>query len=281
MKTVGDALREATARLRASSTSARLDAEVLLAHVLRVSRAQLIAALGDALSDGAREQFEALVDRRAQLEPVAYLVGEREFYGMPLFVDKRVLVPRPETERLVDLALEAARRLDAGKELRIADIGTGSGAIAVAVAANAPRAHIWAVDLSADALEVARTNVQRHGLEDRVTLLQGAGLEPLPAPIDLLLSNPPYTKLDEVDENVRRYEPRLALDGGADGLAVIRELFDAAPRYIQHGIILMEIAAWQGRTAALIATETFPDASITVHHDLAGLDRILQVVAGL
>ena len=275
---IGAVLDEATSRLRLSSPTARLDAELLIAHTLGVGRAQVIARLREPLQDGAREQFMALIARREDLEPVAYLIGEREFYGLPLYVDRRVLVPRPETELLVDLAVRAARSMPR-EELRVADIGTGSGAIAVAVAANVPRARVYATDVSDDALDVARRNVARHRLDRRITLLRGAGLAPLPEPVDLLLTNPPYTVLAEVDENVRRHEPHLALDAGADGLTVIRELIADAPRYIAQGTMLIEIAAWQGTSAAALARAAFPCARIQVHRDLAGLDRVLEIRA--
>ena len=276
MTSVGTALMEATARLRPFSPSARLDAELLLAHVLGVGRAQVVANLRDELSEQVCEQFMALTARRADLEPVAYLTGEREFYGMMLYVDRRVLVPRPETELLVDLALRAARSAPR-KELRVADIGTGSGAIALAVAAHLPEARVVATDLSIDALDVARRNIQRHGLGEQITLLHGAGLGVLPGQVDLLLSNPPYTVLAEVDENVRRHEPHLALDAGPEGLAVIRELIVDAPRYLDHGTMLIEIAAWQGPAVVDLAVGAFPGAGIAVHRDLAGLDRVLEI----
>ena len=219
----------------------------------------------------------ALVERRAELEPVAYLTGTREFYGLPFYVDWRVLAPRPETELLVDLAIRAAQEHPSRVLLRVADIGTGSGAIAVAVAMHVPRARIFAVDLSADALEVARVNVDRHGLGDRITLLHGDGLCPLPGAVDLLLANPPYTVLAEVDENVRRHEPHLALDGGDDGLAAIRELIAAAPGYLEAGTMLIEIGARQGAAATALAQAAFPHATVTLHRDLGGLDRVLEI----
>lgn len=276
MTNVSAALAEATARLRPFSPSARLDAELLLAHVLGVGRAQVVAGLHEELSEQVCEQFTALTTRRADLEPVAYLTGEREFYGMMLYVDRRVLVPRPETELLVDLALRAARSAPR-KDLRVADIGTGSGAIAVAVAAHLSEARVLATDLSIDALDVARRNIQRHGLGERITVLHGAGLGVLPGQVDLLLSNPPYTVLAEVDENVRRHEPHLALDAGPEGLAVIRELIADAPRYLNHGTMLIEIAAWQGPAVVDLAVAAFPGAAIAVHRDLAGLDRVLEI----
>ncbi len=276
MTTIGAALAEATARLRPFSPSARLDAELLLAHVVGRGRAQVVAGIRDELSEQAREQFMALIARRADLEPIAYLIGEREFYGLPLYVDHRVLVPRPETELLVDLALRAARSAPR-KDLRVADIGTGSGAIAVAVAAHLPEARVFATDVSVDALDVAKRNIRRHGLQERITLLHGSGLGVLPGPVDLLLTNPPYTVLAEVDENVRRHEPHLALDAGADGLAVIRELIADAPRYLDRGTMLIEIAAWQGPAVADLAAAAFPRAATAVHRDLAGLDRLLEI----
>ena len=278
MTSIGAAIDEATSRLRSSSPTPRLDAELLMAHALGAGRVQVIARLREPIPEGAREQFAALLARREELEPVAYLTGEREFYGLPLYVDRRVLVPRPETEILVELALRAGRATPR-QELCVADIGTGSGAIAIAVAANLPRARVYATDVSVDALAVAQRNVVRHGLNERIKLLHGAGLAVLPEQVDLLLTNPPYTVLAEVDENVRRHEPHLALDAGSDGLAVIRELIADAPRYIDQGTMLIEIAAWQGTAAAALARAAFPRARIHVHRDLAGLDRVLEIRA--
>ena len=277
MTTAGEALQAAAARLQQLSGTPRLDADLLLAFVLRITRAGLIARLSDPLPPEAAREFQVLVERRANLEPIAYLTGTREFYGLTFAVDHRVLVPRPETELLVELALEHAARFPRDRELRVADIGTGSGAIAIAVAAHLPHARVLATDLSADALAVARANVERHGLGDRIALLQGYDLMPIEGEIDLLLSNPPYTMLDEVEENVRRHEPHLALDGGEDGLRVIRELIAAAPRYLTKGAMLVEIGAWQGEAVRRMAAAAFPGARIAVHRDLAGLDRVLDI----
>jgi release factor glutamine methyltransferase len=277
VKTIGMLLRKATDRLRAYSLSPRLDAELLLAHILGWSRTRLIAELNQKVGAPIEQQFETLIARRANLEPVAYLIGEWEFYGLPLAVDARVLVSRPETELLVQLAIKFAAELPQDVPLRIGDIGTGSGAIAIAVAAHLPHAHVFATDISQDALDVAATNVSRHELNDRITLLHGDGLQPLPGPVDLLLSNPPYTILPEVDENVRRHEPHLALDGGADGLLLVRRLIEAAPSYLRRGALLMEIGAWQGQAVQEIAHAAFPTASVAVHRDLSGLDRVLDV----
>ncbi len=280
-QTIADLLRAATSQLAATSATPRLDAELLLTHVLGWPRARLLAERDLRPPEETAAAFAALVERRGRGEPVAYLVGHREFYGLDFFVTPATLVPRPETELLVELALEAAlRRAGRGAPLRIVDVGTGTGAIAVALAAHLPQAQIYAVDLSATALEVARRNVQRHGLAGRVRLLHGDLLAPLEGPVDLIVSNPPYTILDEVEPAVRAYEPRLALEGGPDGAAVYRRLLSAAPAYLQtEGAVLLEIGAWQGELVAGLLREAFPAAAVAVHQDLAGRDRV--VVADL
>jgi release factor glutamine methyltransferase len=161
----------------------------------------------------------------------------------------------------------------------VADIGTGSGAIAVAVAAHLPGALVYATDLSPEALRVAQQNVERHGLAERVVLRQGDLLEALPEPVDLLLSNPPYTIMSQIDENVRRHEPHLALDGGRDGLAFYERLLADGPAKLRPGgAALLEIGATQGAAVADMARAAFPEAQIVVHQDLAGLDRVVAII---
>jgi release factor glutamine methyltransferase len=279
MTTIREALQAARSKLDPHSPSARLDAEVLLAYVLGVSRAWLIAEGQRDLTGAQSSAFNALITRRAAGEPVAYIVGHREFYGNEFVVDRRVLVPRPETELLIDLALGWAGRRSEQGPLLIADIGTGSGCIAITLALKLPSARVFAVDLSADALEVAKLNVERHGVGDRVLLLHGAGCVPLPSPVDLVASNPPYTRLEEVDANVRQWEPHLALDGGgSDGFDLPRQLLAETRSYLRPcGAVAMEIAAWQGELARATAQHLFPSANVTVHRDLAGLDRTLLI----
>lgn len=281
MSTVRDALHTATKRLNSVSTTARLDAEMILAHVLGATRERILVDFNEPLASQHQERFEQDIQRRLRLEPVAYLIGEREFYGLPLRVDARVLVPRPETELLVERAIQCAREHPRWPALRVADIGTGSGAIAIAVAKHLPASRVWAVDLSSAALEVARTNIERHGLEERITLLEGDGLGVLPGSVDLLLTNPPYTILAEVDDNVRRFEPHLALDGGPDGLAIIAQLIVAAPAYLRQGVMLIEIGAWQGQDALALARAAFPQAMTQLHRDLAQHDRLLEIRLGM
>ncbi|OAN43693.1 protein-(glutamine-N5) methyltransferase, release factor-specific [Chloroflexus islandicus] len=273
--TIQHALRTASEQLRAVSATARLDAELLLAHTLGWSRAKVVAERDYPLTPAQQATFAGLVARRAAREPVAYLIGHREFFGLDLLVDQRVLIPRPETEVLVELALAEARRYG-NAPITIADIGAGSGAIAIALAMHLPHAIIYGVDLSAGALEVAAANVARYRLHDRITLLEGDLLEPLPGPVDLIVSNPPYTILNEIEEGVYRYEPHLALDGGPDGLDCYRRLIAAAPAYLKpDGAILLEIGAWQAAAVVHLLRQAMPQAEVGIQRDLAGRDRVV------
>ncbi|WP_322490396.1 peptide chain release factor N(5)-glutamine methyltransferase [Chloroflexus sp.] len=277
MVTIQHALRLASEQLRAVSATARLDAELLLGHTLGWSRAKVVAERDYLLTPEQQATFAALVARRVAREPVAYLIGHREFFGLDLLVDQRVLIPRPETEVLVELALVEARRYG-NAPITIADIGVGSGAIAIALAIHLPHAIIYGVDLSAGALEVAAANVARYRyrLHDRITLLEGDLLEPLPGPVDLIVSNPPYTILNEIEEGVYRYEPHLALDGGADGLDCYRRLIAAAPAYLKSdGAILLEIGAWQATAVVHLLHQALPQADVGIQRDLAGRDRVV------
>lgn len=277
--TVDQALKWAVETLRDISETPRLDAEILLAHALGWSRVRVLAGARENIPADALQTFCALVLRRAAREPVAYLVGRKEFYGLEFIVDRRVLVPRPETETLADAALEWARRRFSSQDtLLIADIGTGSGCIAVALAVHLPNALIYATDLSPDALAVARQNIELHGVANRVTLLCGDLLAPLPQPVDLLVSNPPYTVFEEIDPGVRLHEPHLALDGGNDGLAVYRRLLAAAPQVLRPGgALMLEIGAMQAEAVTALARQAFPGAAVHVRRDLAGRDRVVMV----
>jgi release factor glutamine methyltransferase len=283
MSTIAALLHTAHAGLGGASTTPRLDAELILAHLLGWPRARLVAERDYPVAPDVADQLAALVARRAGGEPVAYLVGHKEFYGLDLAVDRRVLVPRPETELLVELALAAARRIAAGRSdaLRIADIGTGSGAITIALGVSLPAAQIDAVDISPEALEVAWANLARHGLAGRVRLLRGDLLAPLEGRYDLIVSNPPYTILAEVEPNVYAHEPHLALEGGgSEGAAIYRRLFADAPAHLQPGgALLCEIGAWQGDLVADLARAAFPAAEVRVARDLADHDRVVSVAS--
>ncbi len=271
--TLGAALREGMDGLRAATDAPRLEAEVLLAHVTGLPRAALLAHPDRPLGSGQRARYQALVRRRAAGYPLPYLTGRVEFYGLEFAVSPAVLIPRAETETLVDLAL--ARRPQ-----RVVDVGTGSGCLAVALAVHLPTAHVIATDLSAPALRVAAANVRRHGVEERIRLIRCDLTAPLVGPFDLVIANPPYVARWEwprLPASVRRYEPRLALDGGSDGLEVLRRLLAAAPRLLgAGGTLLVEIGAGQGAAAAELARAAWPAARVTIHPDLAGRPRVLE-----
>lgn len=278
MITVRQALQQGSAELAQASASPRLDAEVLLAQLLGTSRVAVLAAGERRLEPPQVQAYHALIARRCALEPIAYITGHKEFYGFDFLVDQRVLVPRPETELVIEQALAWWSRQSL-PELTIADIGTGSGCLAVTLALLLPAAQVYAVDLSLDALEVARLNARRHGVEHRMTFLHGRGCEPLPQAVTLIVSNPPYTVLADVDENVRRWEPHLALDGGAErGLAIPAQIMRQVPTYLlPGGLLVMEIGAWQGAAASQTARRVFPGAKVMLYQDLAGLDRVVAV----
>jgi release factor glutamine methyltransferase len=256
----------------------RLDAEVLLAHALELTRAQLYARLNQRLSPQDQECYQALIAQRVRHEPVAYIVGHKTFYGLDFLVDRRVLIPRPETELLVERAIEMAQ---ARSPRLIADAGTGCGAIAVSLAAHLPEATLYALDASPDALAVAETNCRRHGVEGRVHLLLGDLLSPLPQPVNLIVANLPYIpqgELESLPPAIRDYEPLTALDGGEDGLVAIRRLLAQARGHLRpRGAILLEIGADQGPAVARLAQQRFPMAKVDVIRDYAGLDRVVVV----
>lgn len=281
--TVATALAWATAILEhAHVLSPRLDAEVLLAHVLQWKRAKLYARPEYELSASEREAFAAAVERRFRREPVPYIIGHREFFGLDFLVDRRVLIPRPETELLVERALEVAVRSEMGKGKPIlADIGTGSGIVAISLALSLPGAMVYATDSSAPALQVAAENLARYGLATRVRLLEGELLEPLPEPVHMIVANLPYVRTQDLAlaaPDVIEYEPLIALDGGADGLAHIRRLLAEAVKYLRaEGSIVLEIGAGQGEEAVSLARRSYPKAQVELFRDYAGHDRVVRV----
>lgn len=284
-RTLGEALRLATERLRAASVTEtpRLDAQVLLAHVSGAARATLLAYPERALPAGRAAAYAELIDRRVAGEPVAYLTGRREFLGLDLLTDRRALIPRPETELLVEAALAEARaRLERGETPTAADIGTGSGAMALALAALEPRLpRIYATDISAEALALAAENAARLGVAERVTFLHGDLLAPLPQPVDLLLANLPYVApraAGELPPSVRGYEPALALYGADDGLGHIQRLFAAAPTHLRPGAALFVEFGYDQRAGVMaLAEAAFPGAEVRIVTDYAGWDRFAIV----
>jgi release factor glutamine methyltransferase len=263
--------------------SPRLEAELLVAHALKLRRLDIFLRHDQPLSPEELTMIRALVERRRRHEPLAYLTGEREFYGRTFTVDRRVLIPRPETEHLVD-AVVAFLRARAETPSAVLDLCTGSGCIAVTVALAVPHATLDAVDLSPAALEVARANVARHKLAERVTLHEGSLFKPLgDKRVDVIASNPPYIPSDEIPglmPDVSQHEPHLALDGGPDGTVVLRALLAAVPaRLNPGGLLAVEVGHDQGPWAVHEATAVgLLDARM--EKDLAGFPRVLLARAG-
>jgi len=255
----------------------RLDAEVLLAHVLGQERAWLYAHPDYALPLLQLDTYQFLASRRAEREPIAYLTGHKEFFGLDFLITPDVLIPRPETEHLVELALQWAAT--PSRRWTIADIGTGSGAIAVSLAVHLPGATVIATDVSPGALAVAHRNAIRHGVGERVQCVQCDLVTPLRGPLHLIVANPPYltqAELAEAPPEVARWEPRAALDGGPDGLTSIRAVLAiAASRLHPQGTLLVEIGAGQGCQALELARQYFLHAQVEIFKDYANHDRIL------
>ena len=305
--TWGSLVRAARDRLRAAGIeSPEVEADLLMRQALRrpgdalPTKAWLLPRRGQNADDALRERFEALVGRRVTGEPSAYITGEREFYGLAFDVTPDVLIPRPETELLVGTAVKWARGssghfttyppppstqvfLNSGRKvtdgLTIVDVGTGSGAIAVALARQLPAAAIIATDVSWSALAVARRNARRHGVEGRISFRHGDLLMPVDGYVDLIVANLPYvTEVDwrALSPEVRDHEPALALRGGDDGLALIRALLSHAPRYLRPaGAVCLEFGAGQAGDIEAAARTSFPTGAVDVFEDFAGIPRVL------
>jgi release factor glutamine methyltransferase len=306
MTTIGDSIADATTRLRAAgSETARLDAELLLGWAIGADRTSIVAHRDAPVGADAAARFEAALARRAGGEPVAYIRGIKEFHGLAFAVDSRALIPRPETEALVDAAVVevmarlARRRGEAGggpesggDPIRVADVGTGSGAIAVALAVELRRRRVTmgrnvtiaATEVSPDALDLARENAAGHAAADGLRFIEADLLPPvLPdggAPFDVVLANLPYVRTDALAglPIAASFEPQLALDGGADGLDVVRELLGRLPDALAaDGVGLLEIGADQGERGPAAVGAVLPGWRATVAPDLAGLPRVLRV----
>jgi release factor glutamine methyltransferase len=266
--------------------SPRVDAEILLAHCLHCTRLDLYLHYDQPLNEEELYGFRGLIKRRVGQEPVAYIVGHKEFWSLEFEVNPSVLIPRPETEALVEIALENMPSADqnAGKRAavhRILELGTGSGAVITALAHERPQHQYWASELSLEALAVARKNMARHVNADAVRLLVGSWMDPLSrtqARFDIILSNPPYiptAAITELDPAIWRYEPRLALDGGTDGMDHLNHLIETAPIHLKPGgLLLVEIGYDQYDAVARQGYRVGAYDPISVRKDYAGLDRI-------
>lgn len=267
-------LKRATERL-AGSPSARADSETLLTLVLGTPRSWVHTHATDLLEPEVQREFNALLDRRLRGEPVAYLTGTREFWSLPLEVNPDVLIPRPETELLVELTLGL---LPENEPRRVADLGTGSGAIALALASERPGIVVLAVEAVAGALDVARRNAQQLGIgRERVVFLAGDWYEPLAGErFDLIVSNPPYVRSDDphLEQGDVRFEPRQALDGGPDGLDAIRRIIADAPFHlVRGGALILEHGHDQQPAVIAEIKDVAPNAAVEAHDDHAGVPR--------
>ncbi|OGO52056.1 MAG: protein-(glutamine-N5) methyltransferase, release factor-specific [Chloroflexi bacterium RBG_16_69_14] len=288
-------MREGAQRLLESgSETPRLDAELLLAHAVGVGRTVILAHPEAPVGADAARGYRADIERRATGEPVAYIRGLKEFYGLAFQVDRRALIPRPETERLVELAeTEVMRRLGLGRggtvPLRILDVGTGSGAVVVALAVSLRRlgaadvVEILALDSSAEALDLARENAVGHAVADRIAFVEADLLPDDGSRVDLVLANLPYVRRDAMASLPRAttFEPSLALDGGPDGLEVIGRLLDRLPdALVDDGLALLEIGGDQGEAIVTLVADRLPGWSCAVVADLAGSPRVARVWRG-
>lgn len=279
---IQDILANATNELRKEMgfSEARLQAELLLAHTMQTSRSMLLARLDEAFSPELAAECAANVARRTQHEPLAYILGHIEFFGLDFVIDRRVLIPRHETELIVQIALERARGMPSPV---IVDVGTGSGAIALSLAHHLADAQIIATDISSDALAAARNNATELGLGN-VRFVECDLLARVDEPFDLLVANLPYipsVRYNQLPCEVRDYEPRLALDGGCDGLEVVRRLLRQINRLERRpSIALFEISEEQGNAMMELVHRELPLEVTTLHRDLEGMDRVVQVQFG-
>jgi release factor glutamine methyltransferase len=249
-----------------------IEGEILLRYALGIDRTTFFASLNEELTPVQAELFLQLVDRRRLGEPSAYITGHREFFGLDFKVDQRVLIPRTETEMLVERAIDLCRRY---KYAAIADIGTGSGCIAISLAKYLTGVHVYAVDISADALAVAAQNSALHNVQDKITFIEGDLLKPLPGLVDIIVANLPYVKNADIS---LKSEPELALDGGSEGLDKINGLCRQIPGKIKPGGgLLMEIGQGQAEAVKTMLHNVFPGGVVDIYKDLAGIERVVSV----
>lgn len=281
--TIEEALRRASFYFKeAGLEQPRDEAEILLTHLLRWDRLKLFLERSSLLGEKPGAAFKEAVVRRARGEPIAYIIGSKEFYGLEFAVNRDVLIPRPETELLVDAVLEWARSRESS--ISGIDLGCGSGNLAVTLACHLPQASFFAIDLSEKALHLAAGNAARHGLSERVSFFQGSYLDALawiePAPrFNLVVANPPYLSVRDIEAlppTIRNYEPRLALDGGPDGLSAYRSILETLPPYMQGpGLIALEIGAAQSDKILQLCRDTGIFNNLTILPDLQHLPRVL------
>jgi release factor glutamine methyltransferase len=276
--TVKEALTRATGILAAASIEdASLESSILLRHFLNLDRVKLYLEHERQLTGEEEASFFRLIERRSKGEPTAYITHHREFYGLDFYVDSRVLIPRPESEILVEEALHFCGRHTVST---VADIGTGSGAIIISLAIKLPGLKYYATDISQEALEVAAINCEKNGVKDKITLLQGDMLDPLPEKIDLIIANLPYVKRSDISKiSSGEYEPSSALDGGLDGLDKILRLCHQAKSKLQaNGCLLLEVGMDQSQPVAGFLKRQFPAGQIKIISDYSDIERVVGLI---
>ncbi|MDD5045405.1 MAG: peptide chain release factor N(5)-glutamine methyltransferase [Candidatus Omnitrophica bacterium] len=253
---------------------AALEGEILLRHILGINRSQLYTYLDSDIKPADVKHLLKLVERRTKGEPSAYITGHKEFYGLDFIVNQHVLIPRPETELLVEQAISLCREY---RYSTIADIGTGCGAIAISLAVSIPNIKIYAIDISNDALKVAKQNSKKHDVLDKITLFHGDLLQPLLEPVDIIVANLPYVRdRDMPDKGPLSFEPSLALNGGVKGLDKIKTLCrQTVDKLNKKGSLLLEIGQGQERNVTAILREHFPSGLIETKKDLSGIGRVI------
>ena len=276
-----------TARLASLSDTPALDASVLLARIVERPRSWILAHPEMTLTDEQQNQLNASLARLENGEPFPYVLGHWEFFGLEFEVTPDVLIPRPETELLVEKAIACLQKNPT--KMNVADIGTGSGAIAVSVAVNVPNANILATDISAKALQVAKRNAEKHGVSERVEFVEcdllpeskveGRRPDPRPLTLDLICSNLPYIPTSTLKHlPIYQREPTVALDGGEDGLDIFRKLLNIIQDWLApNALILLEIESTLGEQTTQLTRQYFPNAHITLHQDLTSRDRLLEI----
>jgi len=285
--TLGQALQQATNIFNSNNIEdAQLEARILLGYLLKLSTAALYTEIKQNLNGEQEKNFRLLIERRLHREPTAYILNQKEFYGLDFYVDNRVLIPRPETELLVEEALKfvhsrANYPTSRGKRLLAADIGTGCGNIAICLALEIANIEIFAVDLSSAALEVARLNCERHKVNEKITLLRGNLLEPLTTTVDLIAANLPYIKsseLDTLDPEIVLFEPRIALNGGKEGLKWISQLLTQAKEKMQPGgCLIIEIGNEQEYSVVNLINQHLPNATVELVSDSNNIKRVVKI----
>ncbi len=281
--TVGQLIAQGTKQLKAAGVdSASFDASNLLAAALNLELRHIPAVRNDSVTLAAQQLFAKYLQQRIQRQPLQYIIGDTEFYGLRFKCDCRAMVPRPETETLVAVGIDQISKL--GARPVIADIGTGSGVVAICLAQALSEATVYATDCSLQALDLARENVELHGLAKRVILLPpGAGLAPLLTAqvyesVGVLVSNPPYVASSQIyrlQPEIAEFEPRVALDGGPDGLTCYRQLLPECRRLPQLGLIILEVGEGQAEAVASIGRDSFPSAQVQIIPDLTGIQRVV------